>query len=162
MPALLAAAITLATFAFMEFWAWFMHKFVQHGPLWVLHRSHHVRHPHPVERNDLFFVIYGALSAALFITGGNGSRWWFWVGVGIAAYGTVYFFVHDVLIHGRLRFWKKSHNTYLRALNMAHKMHHKTTGRDGSAEFGLLWVSPKYLRLARAQSQRRAPAAAGE
>jgi beta-carotene 3-hydroxylase len=56
-----------------------------------------------------------------------------------------------VLIHGRLRFWKKSQNTYLRALNMAHKTHHKTTGRDGSAEFGLLWVSPKYLDLARKQ-----------
>jgi beta-carotene 3-hydroxylase len=32
---------------------------------------------------------------------------------------------------------------------MAHKTHHKTTGRDGSAEFGLLWVSPRYLELAR-------------
>ena len=49
-----AAAITLATFAFMEFWAWFMHRVVQHGPLWVLHRSHHVRpSPRPFERNDL-------------------------------------------------------------------------------------------------------------
>ena len=155
MTALAAIGITLSTFGFMEFWAWFMHKFVQHGPLWFLHRSHHVRHPHPVERNDLFFLIYGAISAALFITGDNGGRWWFWVGVGIACYGTVYFFVHDVLIHGRLRFWKKSQNTYLRALNMAHKTHHKTTGRDGSAEFGLLWVSPKYLELARKQQQLR-------
>ncbi|GAB3867742.1 hypothetical protein GCM10028824_10790 [Hymenobacter segetis] len=153
MTALAAIGITLSTFGFMEFWAWFMHKFVQHGPLWFLHRSHHVRHPHPVERNDLFFLIYGGISAALFITGDNGGRWWFWVGVGIACYGTVYFFVHDVLIHGRLRFWKKSQNTYLRALNMAHKTHHKTTGRDGSAEFGLLWVSPKYLELARKQHQ---------
>ena len=37
---------------------------------------------------------------------------------------------------------------------MAHKTHHKTTGRDGSAEFGLLWVSPKYLRLAREKKLR--------
>ncbi|SFP99967.1 beta-carotene 3-hydroxylase [Hymenobacter arizonensis] len=155
MTILAAIGITVATFAFMEFWAWFMHKFVQHGPLWFLHRSHHVRHPHPVERNDLFFLIYGGISAALFITGENGAHWWYWVGVGIAAYGTVYFFVHDVLIHGRLRFWKKSQNTYLRALNMAHKTHHKTTGRDGSAEFGLLWVSPKYFELARKQAESR-------
>lgn len=155
MTILAALGTTLGTFGFMEFWAWFMHRFVQHGPLWFLHRSHHVRHPHPVERNDLFFLIYGFLSAVLFITGDNGGRWWFWVGVGIACYGTVYFFVHDVLIHGRLRFWKKSQNTYLRALNMAHKTHHKTTGRDGSAEFGLLWVSPKYLALARQQARNR-------
>jgi beta-carotene 3-hydroxylase len=151
MSVLAATGITLGTFAFMEFWAWFMHRFVQHGPLWFLHRSHHVRHPHPVERNDLFFVAYGALSAALFMTGEGGGRWWFWVGLGIAAYGAVYFLVHDVLIHGRLRFWKKSRHPYLRALNMAHKMHHKTTGRAGSVEFGLLWVSPKYLTLAREQ-----------
>ena len=38
---------------------------------------------------------------------------------------------------------------------MAHKTHHKTTGRDGSAEFGLLWVSPKYLELARQQLRNR-------
>ena len=156
MTGLVALGIALTTFGFMEFWAWFMHKYVQHGPLWFLHRSHHVRHPHPVEHNDLFFLIYGGISAALFITGDNGGRWWFWVGVGIAIYGAVYFFVHDVLIHGRLRFWKKSKNTYLRALNMAHKTHHKTAGRDGSAEFGLLWVSPKYLKLARKQSKKPA------
>ena len=156
MSFLAAAAITLATFAFMEFWAWFMHRFVQHGPLWVLHRSHHVRpSPRPFERNDLFFIVYGSLSAVLFMTGQNGQRWWFWVGVGIATYGTVYFFVHDVLIHGRLRFWKKSDNVYLRALNMAHKMHHKTQDRDGSVEFGLLWVSPRYLQLARQKKMKR-------
>ena len=92
----------------MEFWAWFMHKYVQHGPLWFLHRSHHVRHPHPVERNDLFFLIYGAhFRRPCSSPATMASDWWFWVGVGIAAYGTVYFFVHDVLIHGRLRFWKK-------------------------------------------------------
>jgi beta-carotene 3-hydroxylase len=38
---------------------------------------------------------------------------------------------------------------------MAHKTHHKTTGRDGSAEFGLLWVSPKYVELARKQAEKR-------
>ena len=148
--------IALATFAFMEFWAWFMHRFVQHGPLWNLHRAHPVRpRPRPFEKNDWFFVIYGTISTALIVSAGDGSRWWFWVGVGIAAYGIVYFFVHDVLIHGRLRFWEKSNNTYQRALNKAHKMHHKTQGRDGSAEFGLLWVSPKYLHLARQKRAKR-------
>ena len=155
------AVIALLTFVFMEFWAWFMHRFVQHGPLWNLHHSHHVRpSPRPFEKNDWFFVIYGALSTALIVSAGGPGRWWFWVGIGIAAYGTVYFFVHDVLIHGRLRFWKKSDNTYLRALNMAHKMHHKTQGRTGSVEFGLLWVSPKYLALARQQKAGRSEVAA--
>ncbi|UOQ74742.1 sterol desaturase family protein [Hymenobacter cellulosilyticus] len=144
-----AVAVTTATFLGMEFVAWFMHKYVLHGALWFLHRSHHVRHPHHFERNDFFFLFYGALSMGGIMYGSDEKSWPFWVGIGIAAYGTVYFFVHDVLIHGRLRFWRKSSNKYLRALNMAHKMHHKTTGRDGSEEFGMLWVSPKYLELAR-------------
>ncbi|QDA59107.1 sterol desaturase family protein [Hymenobacter jejuensis] len=148
MTTLAAAAVTTATFLGMEFVAWFMHKYVLHGALWFLHRSHHVRHPHRFERNDFFFLFYGSLSMLFIIYGSDAKDWRFWVGVGIAAYGTVYFFVHDVLIHGRLRFWRKSRNTYLRALNMAHKMHHKTTGRDGSEEFGMLWVSKRYFSLA--------------
>ena len=143
-----AVATTAATFLGMEFIAWFMHKFVLHGPLWFLHRSHHVRHPHHFERNDFFFLFYGSLSMLLIMYGSETKDFRFWMGVGIATYGSIYFFVHDVLIHGRLRFWRKSRNTYLRALNMAHKMHHKATTRDNSEEFGLLWVSPRYFTLA--------------
>ncbi len=154
MTALAAGAVTTATFLGMEFVAWFMHKYVLHGALWFLHRSHHVRHPHHLERNDLFFLFYGTLSMLFIIYGSPDKDWRYWLGIGIAAYGTVYFFVHDVLIHGRLRFWRKSSNSYLRALNMAHKIHHKTTGRDGSEEFGMLWVSVKYFAMAR---QRPAP-----
>ena len=149
MTPLAAAAVTTATFLGMEFVAWFMHKYVLHGALWFLHRSHHVRHPHRFERNDFFFLFYGSLSMGFIMYGSDEKAWPFWVGVGIAAYGVIYFFVHDVLIHGRLRFWRKSHSKYLRALNMAHKMHHKTRERDGSEEFGMLWVSPKYFDLAR-------------
>ena len=149
MTPLAAAAVTTATFLGMEFVAWFMHKYVLHGALWFLHRSHHVRHPHRFERNDFFFLFYGSLSMGFIMYSSETKDWPFWVGVGIAAYGTVYFFVHDVLIHGRLRFWRKSRSKYLRALNMAHKMHHKTSARDGSEEFGMLWVSPKYFALAR-------------
>ena len=148
MTTLAAVAVTTATFLGMEVVAWGMHKFVLHGPLWFLHRSHHVRHPHRLERNDFFFLFYGLLSMLFIHYGSPEKDWRFWVGSGIAAYGTVYFFVHDVLIHGRLRFWRKSRNAYLRALNMAHKMHHKTTGRNGSVEFGMLWVSPKYYVMA--------------
>lgn len=33
--------IFLATFCFMEFMAWFTHKYVMHGFLWSLHKDHH-------------------------------------------------------------------------------------------------------------------------
>src|SRR4028119_809781 len=98
MTILAALVITVATFLGMEFVAWFMHRFVLHGPLWFLHRSHHLRHPHHFERNDFFFLFYGSLSALLILYGSPQKDWRFWMGVGIAAYGTLYFFVHDVLI----------------------------------------------------------------
>ena len=37
--------IVLATFLFMEFMAWFAHKFVMHGFLWYLHKDHHQVEP---------------------------------------------------------------------------------------------------------------------
>jgi len=35
--------IVLGAFLFMEFVAWFTHKYVMHGFLWVLHKDHHHR-----------------------------------------------------------------------------------------------------------------------
>ena len=41
--------IVLALFFFMEFMAWFTHKYVMHGFLWVLHKDHHIRDGRKVE-----------------------------------------------------------------------------------------------------------------
>ena len=39
----------------MEGVAWFTHKYVMHGFLWVLHKDHHDRSNHsPFEKNDFF------------------------------------------------------------------------------------------------------------
>ncbi len=141
---MLVFAVTLLTFALMEGAAWAMHKYVLHGPLWHLHRSHHEPGPGPFERNDLVVLFYAALSAAACIVGGL----WLGVGLGIALYGTIYFFVHDVLIHRRLRWLGKPVGAYLRAVNIAHKTHHATKGRDGARAFGMLWVSAAYRALA--------------
>ena len=37
-------AAIAGTFIFMEFVAWFTHKYVMHGLLWILHRDHHQGH----------------------------------------------------------------------------------------------------------------------
>ncbi len=74
MTPLAAAAVTTVTFLGMEFVAWFMHKYVLHGALWFLHRSHHVRHPHRFERKDFFFLFYGALSMGFIIHGSAAKR----------------------------------------------------------------------------------------
>ena len=56
---MLIAIITLvATFFFMEFVAWFAHKYIMHGFLWVLHKDHHQKEPGFFEKNDLFFLIF--------------------------------------------------------------------------------------------------------
>lgn len=133
----------------MEGVAWFTHKYIMHGFLWFLHRSHHTRHPHPLEKNDLFFVYYGVLSTVLIIYGSPLMDFRFWIGIGIGLYGLVYFLVHDVFIHKRLPFFGKTQNSYFRALDMAHKVHHKTTQRNGSESFGMLWVNVKYIKKAK-------------
>jgi len=136
--------IMLLTFVAMEGVAWVMHKYVLHGFLWFLHKSHHVPHKHALERNDLFFTFYGSLAMLCFISGGR----LFWVGAGSSLYGVTYFVIHDVLIHRRLKVFGKTSNVYLKALNMAHKVHHKTQGKHGSESFGMLWVAPRYFRAA--------------
>ena len=61
--------IVLGTFFFMEFMAWFSHKFVMHGFLWYLHKDHHQVEPGFFEKNDAFFLIYAIPSAYCYMTG---------------------------------------------------------------------------------------------
>lgn len=150
---LLNIGVVILTFISMEGVAWVTHKYLMHGFLWFLHRSHHHRHPHALERNDLFFVYYGLLSTLFVIYGSKHLDYRFWMGVGIGLYGLVYFLVHDVFIHRRLRLFGKTRNRYLRALDMAHKVHHKTNGRAGAESFGMLWVDAKFFKMAKAGSQ---------
>ena len=140
--------IILLVFLLMEVKAWVMHKYVLHGFLWNLHKSHHTPHKTFWEWNDLFFAYYGLLAMLGFLYGTENLDWRFWAGVGISFYGLAYFIIHDLYIHRRLKIFGKTGNAYLKALDIAHKMHHKTRGRDGSESFGMLWVHPKYFRLA--------------
>ncbi|MFC5269580.1 sterol desaturase family protein [Adhaeribacter terreus] len=146
---LIGIGITLLVFLLMEVKAWLMHKYVLHGFLWNLHQSHHTPRKTFWEWNDLFFAYYGLLAMLCFIFGTENLDWRFWTGIGISLYGLVYFVVHDLYIHRRLKIFGKTGNSYLRALDIAHKVHHKTRGRNGSESFGMLWVHPKFFRLAK-------------
>ena len=60
MNILLYIFVTLAAYAGMEFMAWFTHKYVMHGILWVWHEDHHQPHHEKhgfFEKNDLFFLV---------------------------------------------------------------------------------------------------------
>ena len=145
MLTLLSMLTTIAAFLSMELVAWFTHKYIMHGLLWVLHQDHHSKHQKMFERNDLFFLIFAIPSCLLFIEGIKGGfdiR--FWIGLGIALYGLAYFFIHDLLIHQRINVGFKPKSLYLRAIQKAHKMHHTHKGQEQGECYGMLFFPYKY------------------
>ena len=144
------AMITLATFAIMEGITWLTHKYVMHGFLWYLHEDHHrPGYENFFEKNDLFFVIFAAPSATLMVFGITelGLNFRFFIGLGILFYGIAYFLVHDVLIHQRFKWFKRTKNNYLKGLRKAHKVHHKNMAKEESKCFGMLLVPKKFFTM---------------
>ena len=144
----MAFLIIFITFWGMEFMAWFTHKFVMHGFLWSLHEDHHAHNKDSFfEKNDAFVLIYAIPSWLCIMLGSMFSLWTvMYIGFGILAYGIAYFLVHEIFIHQRLKWFKKSNNAYLRAIRRAHKIHHKHLGKEKGACFGMLVVPVKYLK----------------
>ncbi|WP_298544350.1 sterol desaturase family protein [uncultured Aquimarina sp.] len=138
----------IATFCFMEFMAWFTHKYIMHGFLWSLHKDHHHKnHGSWWERNDLFFVFYAVVSIGSImlhdpITFFVGEP----IGFGILAYGIAYFFVHDIFIHQRFKIFRNANHWYAKGVRRAHKIHHKHQGKNKGKCFGMLFVPFKYFR----------------
>ena len=134
----------------MEAVAWFTHKYIMHGFLWVLHKDHHDRSNDSVfERNDFFFLIF-AIPGSVFIIVGSQlgfDFFLFWIGLGITLYGAAYFFVHDLFIHQRIKVLKKTKNPYLLAIRRGHKVHHKYLGKEDGECFGMLLVPLKYFKF---------------
>jgi beta-carotene 3-hydroxylase len=132
----------------MEGVAWLTHRYVMHGLLWFLHEDHHVPNKGKVlEKNDYFFVIFAAPGIVCTILGSiNELNYLFFIGLGITVYGFVYFLVHEVFIHQRLKWFRNSNSKYLRAIRRAHKMHHKHLGKHDGECFGMLMVPFKYFK----------------
>ena len=148
MDILIWIGIVIGTFVFMEFNAWFMHKYIMHGFLWVLHKDHHKKdHKSWFERNDAFFLFYAVLSISSFFLWETGTlSLGLPIGIGIFLYGLTYFLVHDIFIHQRFKFFKKTNNRYAKALRRAHKIHHKNINKEKGECFGMLWVPLKYFK----------------
>lgn len=150
--------IVTATFFFMEFVAWFTHKYVMHGFLWVLHEDHHTKTPGFLEKNDAFFLIFAVPSWLCIMLGMMyGSSISVAIGVGILVYGFAYFVVHEIFIHQRFKFLRNTNNLYFKAIRRAHKMHHKHLTKHDGESFGMLLINPKYykqeLEIAKKQRQ---------
>ncbi|WP_449436857.1 hypothetical protein [Pedobacter steynii] len=81
--------ILLITFILMEGATWFIHKYIMHGLLWVLHHDHHDHSTEgPFEKNDYFFVIFALPAIALIYFGSiNHYNYLFYIGLAITFYG---------------------------------------------------------------------------
>jgi beta-carotene 3-hydroxylase len=134
----------VGAFLSMEVVAWFTHKYVMHGFLWVLHKDHHMPHSRKVEKNDLFAFIFAIPSITLMYFGARAEfDNQFWIGLGIAFYGLSYFIFHDILYHQRIKLFSQDKNRYFRSVVKAHGDHH-----TGKKNFGFLFMFPwKYFNI---------------
>lgn len=139
------ALILIGSFIAMEFFSYIAHRFIYHGALWFVHKSHHTPRKGLFELNDLFPLILSASTIALMIYGFAQPDGLDIVAasIGISAYGLVYLTIHDLYVHRRMRSLTFA-IPYLKRVKKAHMVHHMY----GAEPFGLLvfWL-PKGMDL---------------
>jgi beta-carotene 3-hydroxylase len=143
---LICSFISIGTFLFMEAVAWFTHKYVMHGFLWIWHESHHKVHNHVLERNDLFAVVFSIPSITLFVLSTSifPSPYLFSVGIGILCYGIFYLIFHDIIVHQRIKWVPKNKSSYLYRMIHAHYIHHAKHSKENCEAFGFLYAPKKF------------------
>ena len=132
----------VATVIAMEGVAYVAHRWVMHGPGWVLHASHHRTRIGRFEANDLYAVIFAAPSILLIFGGVNlgWGAWTIWVGAGIAAYGAIYFGFHDVIVHKRIAHRYVARSSYMKRIVQAHRLLQAVETQQGTVSFGFLYA----------------------
>jgi beta-carotene 3-hydroxylase len=133
-------ALFLVTFFLMEAVAYFAHKYLFHGPLWFLHKSHHEPRKPGLEWNDLFGPFFAVI--AIVLIGGYAAPQYLDItrpiGAGMTLYGAVYFFIHDMYTHRR--FWKIDlPGKWLASMRTAHRYHHSNIKKIGQEPFGFVF-----------------------
>lgn len=142
-----------AAFVVMEPVTAATHRWVMHGVGRRLHDSHHRRLASRWEANDWFPVMFAAVVVVGLWVGFNvdGLGALVPIGVGVTLYGAAYALVHDVYIHGRLRWFGDRRVALLDRLAAAHRIHHLY----GGAPYGMLLpVVPADLRARAARTDR--------
>lgn len=141
-----AVSFILCGFVLMELTGWFIHKYIMHGPLWKIHKTHHQPSKSWFELNDLFSLFFGSVAILLIFLGVDNLDYRFWIGIGISIYGMTYFWLHDLMIHKRVKLFKKPQNTFLQGIFKAHQAHHFTNQKEGAVSHGLFFVKKKYFK----------------
>ena len=155
---LIGPLLFFATVIAMEGVAYAAHRWVMHGPGWVLHESHHRPRLGRFEANDLYAVIFAIPSITLIFGGVNlaWGAWAIWVGAGVAAYGAIYFGFHDVIVHKRIGHRYVARSAYMKRIVQAHRLHHAVETKEGTVSFGFLWAPPADLLKAELKRRERA------
>lgn len=146
MQVVLNIFIVVATFFFMEFMAWFTHKYVMHGFLWIWHEDHHRHHKGFFEKNDLFAVVFALFSIGFFAIGAFAEGWGVmtYLGLGVLCYGIAYFIFHDIIVHRRIRIKYVAKSAYMKRIMRAHYIHHKVRTKHHAEAFSFLWAPKAY------------------
>ena len=150
------ASLAAASFAGMEVSAYVLHRYVFHGPLWGVHKTHHEPgHSHGpkasptwrFEANDLFSVGFAAVSMGAMWAGRKApaASAAFPLGLGVALYGGAYFVLHDLYTHGRFAPFRTK-NAAAQAVKRAHGRHHQSLAKGGQEPYGLFLFPPRYGR----------------
>ena len=135
---LYALGLVISGFVGTEIFSIFLHRYIFHGLLWGVHKSHHEPRQGVFEDNDLFSLFFASVSIALIALGffEPAYRPALFVGMGISVYGAIYFVVHDLMAHKRY-FPMKASNPVLAGLVKAHRRHHQRVDQEGQGPWGL-------------------------
>lgn len=146
MQILIFSGWLLLGFAGMEIISYVVHRFIFHGLLWEIHRTHHEPNHGLFELNDLFSLFFAGVSVYLMYIGRLSplSSALFAIGTGIAVYGILYFVIHDLFAHKRFMPFK-SDSRIMRLIRYAHQRHHQSIEKEGQEPYGLfLFPYDKY------------------
>ena len=133
--------IIIISVIFMEIVAILSHKYIMHGPGWVLHKSHHIkaRNQKDFELNDLYFIFFSSPSIFCIIYGFLYSDYLFLaIGIGILMYGVIYVVLHDIMVHGRFGLKLSLNINYLKKIRKSHMKHHSCKEKNGATNFGFI------------------------
>jgi len=135
---MILAGYILLGFIGMEIISYCAHRWLFHGFLWKIHKSHHTPNHGLFELNDLFSLVFAGISIGLIVAGVDSifTSAKFGIGVGIALYGLLYFIIHDLFTHKRFIPFK-SDNWFMRLVRRAHQRHHQDVDKKGHEPYGL-------------------------
>jgi len=129
---------TILGFVFLEAFSYVVHRWIFHGVLWRIHKTHHLPRKGFFEANDFFSVLFGSVSILLMVFAKHPliDSIAFPIGLGIAIYGVVYFITHDLFTHRRFIPFVSTNRVFL-TIRAAHQRHHQSIEQAGVEPFGL-------------------------